>query len=180
MPLYTSSSMPIVPHLPQDFGIPSITAQGVKGKILSFWKFLLGDFLNFVGCFSGKGFPLDFLFQWKNNTPFFPSGKIFWNRLFPGNFHGKFPCFFHGNDGNFHHFHGNFHGKYPFWSATSTVCFDSWVPCLNKTLLSRNYEYFGFGFNLNVASKRSLCLETIMRLESFHLSRLKLCFSHFS
>ena len=119
-----------------------------------------------IGCFSGKGFPFDFLFQWKNNTPFFPSGKIFWNRLFPGNFHGKFTCFFHG--------------KYPFWSGTSTVCFDSWVPCLNKTLLSRNYEYFGFGFNLNVASKRSLCLETIMRLESFHLSRLKLCSSHFS
>jgi hypothetical protein len=32
---------------------------------------------------------------------------------------------------------------------------------------------------LNVASKRSLCLEAIMRLESFHLSRLELCFSHF-
>ena len=30
-----------------------------------------------IGCFSGKGFPLDFLFQWKNNTPFFHLEKYF-------------------------------------------------------------------------------------------------------
>ena len=68
-----------------------------------------------VGCFSGKGFSIGFSFPWKNNTPFFPSGKSFWNRLFPEIFHGKRGVFFH-------HFHGKLmENRWKIWGNTRNI-----------------------------------------------------------